>query len=69
MAAAIGTIAATSPMETLLTLLGLACRLLGFAERFEQFMQKRAAKKQAQAIADTPTTDKEWTDAAKNGDL
>jgi hypothetical protein len=56
-------------MGTLITILGLVFRLIGLAEWFEGRMQKREATKQAQAIANAPTTNKEWTDAAKDGDL
>ena len=46
-------------METLLALLGFACRLIGLAEWFEGMLTKRAAAKQEQAIADAPTTREE----------
>ena len=56
-------------MGILITLLELACKLIGLAEWFEAWQKKRAEQKQAQAIANAPTTDKEWADAAKKGDL
>jgi hypothetical protein len=56
-------------MGTLITILGLVFRMIGLADWFEGRMQQREAAKQVQAIANTPTTNKEWTDAAKNGDL
>ncbi len=56
-------------METLLDLLPFALRLIGLAGWAERWEQRRVAKKQAQVVADTPTTDKEWEDAAKHGDL
>ena len=53
----------------LLDLIPLVLRLIGLAGWAERWEQRRAARKQAQAIADTPTTDKEWSDAANRGEL
>jgi hypothetical protein len=54
---------------TLLDLIPLVLRLIGLVGWAERWERSQAAKKQAQAVADTPTTNEEWTDAAKNGDL
>ncbi len=56
-------------MDTLITILTAGLRLIGLAEWFDGWLKQREAAQKAQNIANIPTTDKEWTDAAKNGDL
>lgn len=52
-----------------LSILGWIFKALGFAEWAEKLYQRAEAKKKAQAVADTPITDKEFTDEAEKGDL
>ncbi len=47
----------------------LILKLFGFIEKAIAYEEAQTAKKKAQAIADTPTTKQERTDAANNGTL
>lgn len=53
----------------LVRIASIVFRLIGLAEWFEGRMQKRKAEQKAQAVANSPSTDDEWTKAAKDGDL
>jgi hypothetical protein len=65
-AAAIGTVAAASLMDALLTLLGLACKLLGFAEWVEGLVKRHQTAKQSQAVANSPISREELDERLQN---
>jgi hypothetical protein len=44
-------------------------RLIGLGEKLDGWLKQREDKRKAQDVANTPTTDSEWTKAAKDGDL
>jgi hypothetical protein len=53
-------------MELAFTALGLLCRIIGLAEWYETWMKQRAAAKQAQAVANVPTTKEELDERLKD---
>ncbi len=50
----------------LITLLEFGCRLIGLAEWFSSWNGARQARKQAQAVADAPTTKEELDERLKD---
>ncbi len=52
-----------------LSIISIALRLVGLAEWYENWRKQRYSQKLMQSLADTPTTNEEWNDDAKNGDL
>jgi hypothetical protein len=52
-----------------LTLFEVVCKLIGLGEWFWSWNAARQARKQAQAVANSPTTDAEWQKAAEEGEL
>jgi hypothetical protein len=51
------------------TALSWICKLIGLSGWAESLIRKVEADRKAQRVADAPSTDKEWADAADKGDL
>jgi hypothetical protein len=54
---------------TIYYLASLILRLIGFAQWADFFWEKHEQKVKAQKVADAPSTDQEWKDAAEKSEL